>query len=166
MTKPLFRGLLIAAFFALVAAVLIPVYVPRPAFIPGFAPPPDMWPRTVAVTGTVLGLVALAAALTGRGAPEEEAPISSGGLHRAVMLLRLAGALAAFAGFFLIVPFAGFLVSAILLTGTCIHLAGERRHRLWALALSILGPVLLLSFFHETLGTQFPKGLLTKPFGF
>ena len=46
---PLFRGLAILAFFAGVGLVLVPIYVPRPAFIPGFAPPPDMWPRTVSI---------------------------------------------------------------------------------------------------------------------
>lgn len=35
------RGLLITALFGIVLFVLIPVYVPRPSFIPGFAPPPD-----------------------------------------------------------------------------------------------------------------------------
>lgn len=51
------RGLGVAAFFAIVLTVMIPAYVPRPAFIPGFAPPPDMWPRTVCIIGIVLGLI-------------------------------------------------------------------------------------------------------------
>ena len=35
----------------------------------------------------------------------------------------------------------------------------------WAL-LAFGGPILLQMFFHSALGTQFPKGVLTKPFGF
>src|SRR5690625_4684658 len=53
------RGLLITALFGIVLFVLIPVYVPRPRFIPGFAPPPDMWPQTVSIIGLLLGLLLL-----------------------------------------------------------------------------------------------------------
>ncbi|MDE4191876.1 tripartite tricarboxylate transporter TctB family protein [Phaeobacter gallaeciensis] len=164
MTKPLFRGLLIAAFFALVAAVLIPVYVPRPAFIPGFAPPPNMWPRTVALIGTGLGLLAIVQAVLGRGLPNEEL-IETDGAPVATMVLRALGAAAAFAGFVLVVPLAGFPIAAMALTGLCILLTGERGHVLWALAISILGPLLLLTFFQQALGTQFPKGMLTTAIG-
>ncbi|MDE4276622.1 tripartite tricarboxylate transporter TctB family protein [Phaeobacter gallaeciensis] len=164
MTKPLFRGLLIAAFFALVAAVLIPVYVPRPAFIPGFAPPPDMWPRTVALIGTGLGLLAIVQAVLGRGLPNEEL-IETDGAPVATMVLRALGAAAAFAGFVLVVPLAGFPIAAMALTGLCILLTGERGHVLWALAISILGPLLLLTFFQQALGTQFPKAMLTAAIG-
>lgn len=164
MTKPLFRGLLIAAFFALVAAVLIPVYVPRPAFIPGFAPPPDMWPRTVAFIGTGLGLLTILQAVLGRGLPDEPT-VKSDGAPMATMVLRALGAAVAFAGFVLLVPVAGFAISAMALTGLCILLTGECRHILWALAISFLGPLLLLTFFQQALGTQFPKGLLSATFG-
>ena len=66
MTKPVLRGVLVVAFFALCAFYLIPVYVPRPAFIPGFAPPPDMWPRTVSLIGILLGLVVCLLMLSAR----------------------------------------------------------------------------------------------------
>ena len=65
MTMPVLRGLLVVVFFALCAFYLVPVFVPRPAFIPGFAPPPDMWPKTVSLIGIVLGLLALTLAVRG-----------------------------------------------------------------------------------------------------
>ncbi|MBB3995160.1 hypothetical protein GGR95_002811 [Sulfitobacter undariae] len=161
---PLLRGVAIVVFFAFVALVLIPAYVPRPAFIPGFAPPPDMWPRTVSITGIVLGLVVIVGALTGRVAPQD--PIDTDGGSSKTHLMRFAAVVLCFAGFIVLVPYIGFLLSTALLTGAAIYLAGERRHWILALAISLLGPVLLISFFSSVLGTQFPMGALTKPFGF
>jgi len=42
MTMPVFAGAASSSIFALVPSYLVPVFVPRPAFIPGFAPPPDI----------------------------------------------------------------------------------------------------------------------------
>ncbi|MBU2957731.1 tripartite tricarboxylate transporter TctB family protein [Paracoccus sp. 1_MG-2023] len=162
MTKPVLRGLVITAFFAVVAALLIPVFVPRPAFIPGFAPPPDMWPRTVAIAGTALGVLALIAA---RLRPEPPEPVEHDGSSPTRMTLRFAGVVAAFAAFLALVPVLGFLVAGMALTAVMVLMTGERDRRFWIVALSIGGPVLLLVFFHSALGTQFPRGIF-KPFGF
>ena len=89
MTKPVLRGLLVVAFFALSAFYLVPVFVPRPAFIPGFAPPPDMWPWTVSVVGIVLGVLALIVARQGNEDAEE--PIDTDGSSLARMGFRFAG---------------------------------------------------------------------------
>ncbi|MEX1663697.1 tripartite tricarboxylate transporter TctB family protein [Thioclava sp. 15-R06ZXC-3] len=161
---PLFRGLAIFLFFTVVALVLIPIYVQRPAFIPGFAPPPDMWPRTVSIIGAALGLLDMAFALTGRAAASET--IDKDGAHTKSHLLRFLGVLLAFAGFLALVPFIGFLVASMALTLAAILLTGERSYRFWIAALSVLGPILLVSFFHSALGTQFPLGALAKSFGF
>ncbi|WOI32240.1 tripartite tricarboxylate transporter TctB family protein [Tritonibacter scottomollicae] len=164
MTKPVLRGLIIAAFFALTAFVLVPVFVPRPAFIPGFAPPPDMWPRTVSTIGIGLGLLALFLAFTRPTTAEER--IETDGSSQLQMVLRFLGLVVVFGLFLGLLPHLGFLLATMLLTLTVVLLTGERQHRLWIVLLSFVAPVLLLLFFNYSLGTQFPKGVLTKPFGF
>tara|TARA_R100001039_G_scaffold25733_1_gene17013 strand:+ start:909 stop:1415 length:507 start_codon:yes stop_codon:yes gene_type:complete len=164
MPMPVLRGLLVVAFFALCAFYLVPVYVPRPAFIPGFAPPPDMWPRTVSLIGILLGLLALILAFRG-GAPAEEA-VETDGSSTKRMVLRFVGLVLAFGLFLAALPFVGFLIAIILLTFTMVLMTGERSYRIWIALLSVGGPVLLLLFFNSALGTQFPKGALLKTLGF
>ncbi|MFX0543338.1 tripartite tricarboxylate transporter TctB family protein [Roseovarius sp. S4756] len=154
------RGLSVSAFFAIVLFVLIPVHVPRPAFIPGFAPPPDMWPRTISIVGILLGLIVAVMAWTSRVArpvpdPEKQA---AGGAGPAILLGRFAISLVAFAAFILLVPLIGFVLSAILLTAAAIVLAGERRRLVWAIVVAVILPICLSLFFNSALGTQFPKG--------
>ncbi|MBE9638622.1 tripartite tricarboxylate transporter TctB family protein [Salipiger mangrovisoli] len=164
MPKPVLRGLIIVAFFALTAFVLVPAYVPRPAFIPGFAPPPDMWPRTVALAGIVLGALALLFAFT-RERPADE-PVETDGSSPARMVARFAGLMVAFVLFLVAIPLLGFLVATMLLTLCIVLMTGERGNHVWIALLAFGGPILLQLFFHSALGTQFPKGVLTKPFGF
>ncbi len=164
MTKPVLRGVLVVAFFALCAFYLIPVYVPRPAFIPGFAPPPDMWPRTVSLIGILLGLLVLALAFRG-GAPAEETVQTDGSSPRR-RALRFAGVVIACGLFLLALPYVGFLIAIILLTFTMVLMTGERSYRVWIALISVGAPVLLLLFFNSALGTQFPKGALLKTLGF
>ena len=164
MTKPVLRGVLVVAFFALCAFYLIPAYVPRPAFIPGFAPPPDMWPRTVSLIGILLGFLVLALAFRG-GAPAEEA-VQTDGSSPKRMALRFAGVVMAFGLFLLALPYVGFLIAIILLTFTMVLMTGERSYRIWIALISVGAPVLLLLFFNSALGMQFPKGALLKTLGF
>lgn len=162
--SPWFCGVMIAAFFSFVILVLIPVYVPRPAFIPGFAPPPDMWPRTVSIIGLLLGALLFVLALLGRAAKGDE--IESDGAPMRVRLIRFFGALVAFTAFVWLMPYVGFLIASMALTGAMILLTGERNYVLWIVGLSLIGPILLQLVFHSALGTQFPVGILTKQFGF
>ncbi|MCA1284102.1 tripartite tricarboxylate transporter TctB family protein [Salipiger bermudensis] len=164
MPKPVLRGLIIVAFFALTAFVLIPAFVPRPAFIPGFAPPPDMWPRTVSLAGIALGALALLFAVTRPQA--DEPPLETDGSSPARMTGRFAGLMLAFVLFLVAIPLLGFLVSTMLLTLCIVLMTGERGHRIWIALLAFGAPILLQLFFNSALGTQFPKGVLTKPFGF
>lgn len=164
----LFRGLLVVAFFGITLFVLIPAYVPRPAFIPGFAPPPDMWPRTISIVGVVLGLVAAAQAFSRRGiamANPDDTPIEHDSAPMPMLIARFALTLAALAAFVLLVPLLGFLVCSILLTGACILLTGERGHRIWQVVVAVALPIALLAFFTYALGTQFPHGSLLPAFG-
>lgn len=164
MTMPVLRGVLVVAFFALCAFYLVPVFVPRPAFIPGFAPPPDMWPRTVSLIGILLGLFALVVAFRG-GTPAEEA-VETDGSSTKRMALRFAGLLVSFGLFLVALPYVGFLIAIIFLTLTMILMTGERNYRVWIALLSVGAPILLLLFFNFALGTQFPKGELLKILGF
>ncbi len=162
--SPWFCGVTIVAFFAFVILILIPVYVPRPAFIPGFAPPPDMWPRTVSIIGIGLGVLLFILALMGRMPASD--PIESDGASITTQIIRFIGALGAFVAYILLMPYFGFLLASMALTGAMILLTGERDYRYWIVGLSLIGPVLLQLIFHSALGTQFPVGILTKPFGF
>ena len=165
MKLPLIRGALIAGFFALVLFVLIPIYVPRPAFIPGFAPPPAWWPRVVSILGVVLGLTSMLIALKTRGAaPSDTPPVETTAPLR-VLIGRFALAVAAFIAFVVLMPMIGFLGATVLLTAAMMALTGDRDRKLWAVAVSILLPVALLFFFSEALGTGFPKGSLIKTLG-
>lgn len=162
LNKGSLRGFLIALFFAIVLFALIPAYVQRPSFIPGFAPPPDMWPRTVSWLGLGLGLLAMAvAALEGRrGATPEP---SAGALARAFAahrggLVRLALALAAFGGFVALAPRIGFLVASMLLALSCFLLAGATRRPALALGLAFALPLGLQFFFAHVTHTPFPQG--------
>jgi|GEM_PF-2106626 len=57
--RDFYTGLMATAFFAFVLFVLIPIYVKVPSFIPGFAPPPDMWPRVITGVGLAMGILAI-----------------------------------------------------------------------------------------------------------
>ncbi|MFC3103142.1 tripartite tricarboxylate transporter TctB family protein [Salinisphaera aquimarina] len=156
------------ALFGITLFVLIPAYVPRPAFIPGFAPPPDMWPRTVSIIGLILGLIAIAQTFSRRGiamAASDDEPIWQEAAPMPVLLGRFALIIAALAAFVAFAHALGFLVATILLTGACILLTGERGYHLWRVVVAVLLPAALLFFFSHALGTQFPHGSLLKSFG-
>jgi putative tricarboxylic transport membrane protein len=165
MKLPLIRGALVAGFFALILFALIPIYVPRPVFIPGFAPPPSWWPRVVSILGLVLGLLSILIALKTRGAAPSDTPPVEMTAPLPVLISRFLMALAAFAAFVVLMPIIGFLGATVLLTAAMTVLTGDRDRKLWAVAVSILLPVALLYFFSEALGTGFPKGSLIKSLG-
>lgn len=160
------RGLIVSAFFAIVLFVLIPIHVPRPAFIPGFAPPPDMWPRTVSVVGILLGLIVAFLAWSGPVArvvhdPEKQPATPT---EKSVLLYRFVLVLIAFSIFILLVPMIGFVLASIFLTGSAILMTGERRRMFWGVVVAVIFPVGLSLLFNSALGTQFPEGqLLTLP---
>lgn len=165
MKLPIIRGILIAGFFAIVLFALIPIYVVRPAFIPGFTPPPDWWPRVVSILGLGLGVLSILIALKTRGnAPSDTPPVEMTAPMR-VLVGRFALVMVALVAFVVLLPLIGFLLSSILLTGVAIALTGDRQHKLWGLIVSIGLPVGLLLFFGKALGTGFPKGALLKSLG-
>lgn len=160
------RGALIAVVFGLILFGLIPAYVPRPAFIPGFAPPPDMWPRVVSMLGMAMGLGAMIIALAeSRQRPPGSFSIGAWCAAHAVHLLRFAYTVAVFAGFLILIPYAGFLGASMLLAGACFVLTGDRRHKRWMVGLTIALPVGLYSFFATVMNTPFPKGALGRLLG-
>lgn len=162
-TKDFSRGLLIAVVFAIILLGLIPVYVVRPSFIPGFAPPPDMWPRVVSGFGLAMGILAMVLALL-ESRRQEPMPFSLGVWFETHCrhLMRFAAACAVFAGFVLLIPLVGFLAASIFLAMGCFVLTGDRRHTGWMVVLAVGLPAALYVFFATVMNTPFPKSVLGR----
>ncbi|WP_447928439.1 MULTISPECIES: tripartite tricarboxylate transporter TctB family protein [unclassified Vreelandella] len=164
------RGVAITALFAVVVLVLIPAYVPRPNFIPGFAPPPDMWPRTVATLGAIFGLLLLGFSLSRKTEaiadpdPEGASEIRQGA-PLGTLLLRFACVLVAFTLFVLAVGLVGFLIASILLLAAMLVLTGYWRRAWISLGVAVVLPLLLYLFFSSALNTRFPAGSLLRSLG-
>lgn len=163
------RGMIITALFGIVLFFLIPAYVPRPSFIPGFAPPPDMWPRAVSILGMALGLLLVALSCprkTEAIADPEDASSIRGGVPLATLLIRFGWALAAFVAFVFAVMLFGFLISSMLLLVAMLTLTGQWRRKRVASIVAITLPLALYLFFSNALNTRFPAGSLFRALGF
>ncbi|MFH1805923.1 MAG: tripartite tricarboxylate transporter TctB family protein [Pseudomonadota bacterium] len=160
-------GLIVSAFFALTLFVLIPVYVKVPSFIPGFAPPPNMWPRVIAVTGLFMGLVALILSIPAMRQQSSDHISGLGAyLHRhRVMIVRFAILSVGFIAFVYALPVLGFLVSSTLLLGFLFLMTGNYSNRVWVLVLTALFPFLLYTIFAQIAHTRFPAGKLFSAAG-
>ena len=162
------RGLVITALFGIVLFLLIPAYVPRPRFIPGFAPPPDMWPRTISMLGMALGMLLVGLSFsrkTATIADPEDARSIRGDTPLATLLTRFAWTVLAFAVFIGSVMLLGFLLSSILLLMAMLILTGYWRHKVVAVIVAIALPLVLYLFFSSALNTRFPVGSLFKAIG-
>nr|WP_240457673.1 tripartite tricarboxylate transporter TctB family protein [Halomonas socia] len=162
------RGLLITALFGIVLFALIPVYVPRPSFIPGFAPPPDMWPRAVSILGVVLGLLLLGLSFSKKTqaiADPEDAGSIRGDTPLPTLLLRFGWSVLAFALFVGAVMLLGFLLASMLLLIVMLVLTGYWRHKWVSLMVAIVLPLVLYLFFSSALNTRFPTGSLLRALG-
>lgn len=162
------RGLLITALFGIVLFVLIPVYVPRPRFIPGFAPPPDMWPQTVSIIGLLLGLLLLWLSFSKKTqaiADPEDAGAIRGDTSLSLMLARFGWSVLAFILFVAAVSLIGFLLASILLLVAMLVLTGYWRHKFAALTVAVALPFVLYLFFSSALNTRFPPGSLLRALG-
>jgi hypothetical protein len=161
--RDLSSGILALSFFALVFFVLIPLYVPVPSFIPGFAPPPDMWPKTTAVLGMAMGVLALALAIAKSKKPAlEQAPDAD--VEDLVVtkphMLRLAVLVVSFLAFIYGMPFIGFVPASILLLGVLFAMTGTYRHKWLMVTLSVIFPLALYFIFSQFIHTLFPMGSL------
>ncbi len=162
------RGLLITILFGIVLFILIPIYVPRPSFIPGFAPPPDMWPRTVSILGMVLGLLLLGLSLSKKTravADPEDAAAIRGDTPLGILLLRFSCSVLALILFVGAVMLLGFLFASMLLLVAMLMLTGYWRNKWVALTIAFLLPLLLYLFFSSALNTRFPTGSLLRALG-
>lgn len=162
------RGVIVTVLFGLVLFVLIPVYVPRPNFIPGFAPPPDMWPRVVSILGMLLGLLLLGLSLSKKTeaiADPEAASEIRGDTPLRTLLARFGLAVLAFALFVVAVELLGFLLACILLLFAVLVLTGYWRHKWISLGVAVALPLLLYLFFSSALNTRFPAGSLLSALG-
>ncbi|MDN7132204.1 tripartite tricarboxylate transporter TctB family protein [Halomonas sp. MC140] len=162
------RGLIITALFGIVLFLLIPAYVPRPRFIPGFAPPPDMWPRTVSMIGIALGLLLAGLSFLPKAeaiADPEDASAIRGNTSVTTLLIRFGWTMLAFVIFIGSVKLLGFLLSSILLLAAMLILTGYWRQKIVALLVAVVLPLALYLFFSSALNTRFPIGSLFKAIG-
>ncbi|MBS3668135.1 MULTISPECIES: tripartite tricarboxylate transporter TctB family protein [Halomonadaceae] len=162
------RGLVITVLFGIVLFLLIPAYVPRPRFIPGFAPPPDMWPRTVSMLGMALGILLVGLSCSRKTeaiADPEDARSIRGDTPLATLLTRFGWTVLAFALFIGSVMLLGFLLSSILLLMAMLILTGYWRHKVVATIVAVALPLVLYLFFSSALNTRFPVGSLFKAIG-
>lgn len=160
--REFFAGLVATAFFALVLFVVIPAYVKVPSFIPGFAPPPDMWPRAVAGLGLAMGLLAIVfAALKIRKADSDRITGLGNYIDRNKKPIeRLAGLLLVFTAFVNGLSVIGFVPATMLLLGILFLMAGKFERKFWMLGLTIIFPIVLYLLFTEVVHTPFPEGML------
>ena len=162
------RGLAITALFGVVLFLLIPAYVPRPRFIPGFAPPPDMWPRTVSMLGMALGVLLVGLSCSRKAeaiADPEDASAIRGDTPMGTLLTRFGWTILVFALFIGSVMLLGFLLSSILLLIAMLILTGYWRHKVVAAIVAVALPLVLYLFFSSALNTRFPVGSLFKAIG-
>lgn len=162
------RGLVITVLFGIVLFLLIPAYVPRPRFIPGFAPPPDMWPRTISMLGMALGILLVGLSCSRKTeaiADPEDARSIRGDTPLATLLTRFGWTVLAFALFIGSVILLGFLLSSILLLMAMLILTGYWRHKVVAAIVAVALPLTLYLFFSSALNTRFPVGSLFKAIG-
>lgn len=162
------RGLVITVLFGIVLFLLIPAYVPRPRFIPGFAPPPDMWPRTVSMLGMALGILLVGLSFSRKTeaiADPEDASAIRGDTPIVMLLTRFGLTVLAFALFIGSVMMLGFLLSSILLLMAMLILTGYWHHKVVASIVAVALPLVLYLFFSSALNTRFPVGSLFKAIG-
>jgi putative tricarboxylic transport membrane protein len=173
MKVAIFKGVVVLVFFGLVLVWLIPAYVPRPAFVPGFAPPPDFWPRVIAMVGAGLGALAILlavfrpASVAPEAVPEaiDEPPEWEMTAPALVLLIRFGTAILALVAFVMLAPALGFLIATILLTGVFVMLAGGADRWIWRIAAVLVLPIALYAFFTSMLNTRFPRGWLQPALG-
>lgn len=160
--RDFYAGLVATAFFAIVLFVLIPIYVKVPSFIPGFAPPPDMWPRVIASIGLAMGILAVILGFRKMREASAARMTTLGGmiiLHK-TLLSRFAALMVLFVAFVHGLPVIGFVPATVLLLAILFIMTGNFERKFWMLGLSIIFPVLLYLLFTEVTHTPFPEGTL------
>ena len=162
--RDLSSGILALSFFALVFFVLIPLYVPVPSFLPGFAPPPDMWPKTTALLGMGMGVLALAFSIAKLKKTTSEPAVLEADVEELYVtrahIVRFAILVISFVAFIYGMPFIGFVPACIILLGVLFAMTGIYRHKWLMVALSVIFPLTLYFIFSQFIHTLFPMGSL------
>ncbi|MHC8491201.1 tripartite tricarboxylate transporter TctB family protein [Thalassospira sp. SM2505] len=160
--RDFYAGLLATAFFAIVLFVLIPIYVKVPSFIPGFAPPPDMWPRVVAIIGLVMGILAVVLTFPKmrEASRQQVTGLGSRIISHKTLIARFVAVLIVFAAFVFGMPMVGFVPATILMLGVLFVMTGNFDRKFWMIGLALVFPVLLYLLFTEVTHTPFPEGML------
>lgn len=161
--------LLIALFFGLILAVIIPAYVEIPVFIPGFAPGPKAWPTTIAITGlAVSGLATLHVIFTeykSRTLQKADRQKQAAPDQLALYSGRFALSLVILYGYVYLIPVVGIVIASSLLLAVLFVFIGIKSHVKWMIVLSILTPIIIYLIFNKVTHTMFPAGWLWDKFG-
>jgi len=161
-------GLMVMLFFTLVLLVVIPTYVEEPMFIPGFAPGPDMWPRTIAVVGMGVGLVFVvfhAAEWRSRGRYNRDWLMAAITKTKQYWIRGFVG-IAALLIYVECVPVLGIVPASSLLLAALYIMMGKKSPMMWMIGLAVGFPFALYWLFTSITTTLFPMGTLWESLGF
>jgi len=157
-------GLMVMLFFSLVLLVVIPAYVEKPAFIPGFAPGPDMWPRTISIIGIGVGILYMLFQLSDW---KRRVPLEGGWLVATRMYwVRSLVCVSVLLCYVALVPVLGIVLSSTLLLAVLYALLGKPHPMLWMIGLTVAFPYALYWLFSTITTTLFPMGTLWESIGF
>ncbi len=168
----LYKQFLISAFittmFLLLFVFIIPTYVEKPVFIPGFAPGPTVWPNTIAVVGIVVGMVLMVATFPRRRDRKEfqqrkTAKDRSG--ESGIFWQRSLLSLAILIGYIYLVPVVGIIVASMLWLAVLFLFIGIKEKRKWMVGLTLVFPVAIFLLFTKVTHTVFPTGFLWEKTG-
>lgn len=163
--KDFLLGLGVAALFAIVEFIVIPVEISVPRTLPIAANSPSFWPRVICGGMIVVGLalafnaVMRLRAVGADAAVRPDAEVDEPTYPPGQALLRIGLAMAILVGYYVIVRWVGIVVASIVALGLLSSLYGEKRWWLIAI-LAISMPIVLYLFFTKIAEVSLPLGWL------
>lgn len=158
-------GSVIAIFFGIILLVVIPLYVEVPEYLPSYAPKSDAWPKIISFIGLLMGLI-LTLSLIGtlkskkNNRKDKEQAVNNNFIKRFLTIVIL------FAGFALLIPIIGFLLSTTILLILLLTLSDNNKRTKLNITTSLLFPSCLYLIFSTLTNTPFPSGSLWLLLGF
>ncbi len=148
---------------------IIPTYVEKPVFVPGFAPGPTVWPNTIAVVGIVVGgvlMISTGAQLRTRKKRHQRQEVKDAAGPTGLLLQRFCLSIAILIAYVYLVPVVGIIVASILWLASLFLFIGIREKMRWMAFLTLLFPVAIYLLFTKVTHTVFPNGFLWERLGF
>lgn len=152
MTSARLIGVAVTLLGALTLTVLIPYGIVSPSDVASLALAPEFWPYIIASLFTLMGV--MLTVWPDQTQPHEFTLVEFI-RHR---VPRLAAVLGGLFAYYLVVPFAGMVVPAMVLIFGLSWFAGETRFKMLA-TISVLIPVLLTAFFQFVANIPIPLGV-------